>query len=55
MMLSRREMYYGVDYRPHTVQRDALGASRDGLGGSGTGRSRLSVWISTPAIDTRFV
>ena len=29
-MLSRREMYYGVGYRPHTVQRIALGASRDG-------------------------
>jgi xanthine dehydrogenase YagR molybdenum-binding subunit len=29
-MLSRREMYYGVGYRPHTVQRVALGASRDG-------------------------
>src|SRR5207249_1816298 len=24
------EMYYGVGYRPHTVQRVALGASRDG-------------------------
>lgn len=31
VMLSRREMYYGVGYRPHTVQRVALGASRDGL------------------------
>jgi xanthine dehydrogenase YagR molybdenum-binding subunit len=30
VMLSRREMYYGVGYRPHTVQRVALGASRDG-------------------------
>jgi xanthine dehydrogenase YagR molybdenum-binding subunit len=30
VMLSRREMYYGVGYRPHTVQRMALGASRDG-------------------------
>ena len=30
LMLSRREMYYGVGYRPHTVQRVALGASRDG-------------------------
>ena len=30
IMLSRREMYYGVGYRPHTVQRVALGASRDG-------------------------
>jgi xanthine dehydrogenase YagR molybdenum-binding subunit len=30
VMLSRREMYYGVGYRPHTVQRIALGASRDG-------------------------
>ena len=29
-MLSRREMYYGVGYRPHTVQRVALGVSRDG-------------------------
>ena len=29
LMLSRREMYYGVGYRPHTVQRVALGA-RDG-------------------------
>src|SRR3954453_11792621 len=30
VMLSRREMYYGVGYRPHTIQRVALGASRDG-------------------------
>jgi xanthine dehydrogenase YagR molybdenum-binding subunit len=30
LMLSRREMYYGVGYRPHTVQRVAIGASRDG-------------------------
>jgi xanthine dehydrogenase YagR molybdenum-binding subunit len=30
VMLSRREMYYGVGFRPHTVQRVALGASRDG-------------------------
>src|SRR4051812_21527953 len=30
LMLSRREMYYGVGYRPHTVQHVALGASRDG-------------------------
>jgi xanthine dehydrogenase YagR molybdenum-binding subunit len=30
VMLSRREMYYGVGYRPHTVQHVALGASRDG-------------------------
>jgi xanthine dehydrogenase YagR molybdenum-binding subunit len=30
VMLSRREMYYGVGYRPHTVQRVALGASRHG-------------------------
>jgi xanthine dehydrogenase YagR molybdenum-binding subunit len=30
VMLSRREMYYGVGYRPHTVQSVALGASRDG-------------------------
>jgi xanthine dehydrogenase YagR molybdenum-binding subunit len=30
LMLSRREMYYGVGYRPHTVQRVALGAARDG-------------------------
>src|SRR5213079_230537 len=29
LMLSRREMYYGVGFRPHTVQRVALGASRD--------------------------
>jgi xanthine dehydrogenase YagR molybdenum-binding subunit len=30
VILSRREMYYGVGYRPHTVQRVALGASRVG-------------------------
>jgi xanthine dehydrogenase YagR molybdenum-binding subunit len=30
VMLSRREMFYGVGYRPHTVQRVAIGASRDG-------------------------
>ena len=30
VVLSRREMYYGVGYRPHTVQRVALGASRAG-------------------------
>lgn len=30
LMLSRREMYYGTGYRPHTVQRVALGASREG-------------------------
>jgi xanthine dehydrogenase YagR molybdenum-binding subunit len=30
LMLSRREMYYSVGYRPHTVQRVALGASREG-------------------------
>jgi xanthine dehydrogenase YagR molybdenum-binding subunit len=30
VMLSRRDMYYGVGYRPYTVQRVALGASRDG-------------------------
>ena len=30
LMLSRREMYYGVGYRPHTVQQVALAASRDG-------------------------
>jgi xanthine dehydrogenase YagR molybdenum-binding subunit len=30
LMLSRREMYYGVGYRPHTVQRILLGATRDG-------------------------
>src|SRR5438132_842597 len=30
VMLSRREMYYGVGFRPHTVQRVAIGASRDG-------------------------
>jgi xanthine dehydrogenase YagR molybdenum-binding subunit len=30
LMLSRREMYYAVGHRPHTVQRVALGAARDG-------------------------
>lgn len=30
LVLSRREMYYGTGYRPYTVQRVALGASRDG-------------------------
>ena len=30
LVLSRREMYYGVGFRPHTVQRVALGAARDG-------------------------
>src|ERR1044071_9099728 len=30
LMLSRRDMYYAAGYRPHTVQRVALGASRDG-------------------------
>lgn len=30
LMLSRREMYYGVGYRPYTVQRVALGAFRNG-------------------------
>jgi xanthine dehydrogenase YagR molybdenum-binding subunit len=30
LMLSRREMYYGTGYRPHTVQHVALGASREG-------------------------
>jgi xanthine dehydrogenase YagR molybdenum-binding subunit len=30
LVLSRREMYYSVGFRPHTVQRVALGASRDG-------------------------
>src|SRR5437867_3621519 len=30
VMLSRREMYYGVGFRPHTVQRSAAGATRDG-------------------------
>ena len=30
VMLSRREMFYSVGYRPHTVQRVALGASHDG-------------------------
>ena len=30
LMLSRREMYYSVGFRPHTVQRVALSASRDG-------------------------
>lgn len=30
LVLSRREMFYAVGYRPHTVQTVALGASRDG-------------------------
>lgn len=30
IVLTRREMYYGVGYRPHTVQRVALGATREG-------------------------
>ena len=30
IVLTRREMFYGVGYRPHTVQHVALGASRDG-------------------------
>ena len=30
IMLSRREMYYGTGYRPHTVQRVSLGASPEG-------------------------
>ena len=30
IVLSRREMYYGTGFRPHTVQRIALGASRGG-------------------------
>jgi xanthine dehydrogenase YagR molybdenum-binding subunit len=30
LTLSRREMFYGTGYRPHTVQRVALGASREG-------------------------
>src|SRR5438552_10484209 len=30
VMLSRREMYYSVGHHPYTVQRVALGASRDG-------------------------
>lgn len=30
LMLSRREMFYSVGCRPHTVQQLALGASRDG-------------------------
>jgi xanthine dehydrogenase YagR molybdenum-binding subunit len=30
LVLSRREMYYGVGFRPHTMQRMAIGASRDG-------------------------
>jgi xanthine dehydrogenase YagR molybdenum-binding subunit len=30
LVLSRREMFYSVGHRPHTVQRVALGASRDG-------------------------
>ena len=37
VMLARREMYYGTGYRPHTVQRVALGASRDGRLGAGEG------------------
>lgn len=30
LMLSRRDMYYSVGYRPYTVQRVALGAARNG-------------------------
>jgi xanthine dehydrogenase YagR molybdenum-binding subunit len=30
IMLSRREMYYGTGFRPHTVQRVAVGATREG-------------------------
>jgi xanthine dehydrogenase YagR molybdenum-binding subunit len=30
LMLTRREMYYSVGYRPYTVQRVALGATREG-------------------------
>jgi xanthine dehydrogenase YagR molybdenum-binding subunit len=30
LLLSRRDMYYGTGFRPHTVQRLALGAGRDG-------------------------
>jgi xanthine dehydrogenase YagR molybdenum-binding subunit len=30
LMLSRRDMYYGTGFRPHTIQRVALGASRGG-------------------------
>lgn len=30
LMLSRREMFYSVGHRPHTVQQLSLGASRDG-------------------------
>lgn len=30
IMLSRREMYYGTGFRPYTIQRVALGATRDG-------------------------
>jgi xanthine dehydrogenase YagR molybdenum-binding subunit len=30
LMLSRREMYYGTGFRPHTIQRVALAATRDG-------------------------
>lgn len=30
LMLSRRDMFYGTGYRPHTTQRVALGASQDG-------------------------
>jgi xanthine dehydrogenase YagR molybdenum-binding subunit len=30
LMLSRREMFYGTGYRPHTIQHLALGAAQDG-------------------------
>ena len=30
VMLSRREMFYSVGHRPHTIQQVSLGASRDG-------------------------
>jgi xanthine dehydrogenase YagR molybdenum-binding subunit len=30
VMLTRRQMYYGVGHRPYTIQRVALGAERDG-------------------------
>ena len=30
IVLTRRQMYYGVGHRPYTIQRVALGAERDG-------------------------
>jgi xanthine dehydrogenase YagR molybdenum-binding subunit len=51
LMLSRREMYYGVGYRPHTVQRVALGASRDGrlAASSAPWTSSRWRWASIPS------